>query len=305
METTQTQSKIKLGKYEIVALADSSGDIEIIHNHTAHSIGEVDYTICAGCNVNRFRNKVWILADEEGNQFTVGSSCVHGFTNVPEGVAGNALNNFTKVLAGERTDIADWIYMAILRIQEFGYEKRGQGEAGGTVERIQKTTPSDENRTPDTQEQIIFWTEEVIAWAANLAGDKDFENNLKKLAQQRFVTKKHIGLVAYMAEGYRREMNRWVKAVAQAKAREERVAVPTELLTGRHEISGTVIKTDTSINGYGEREVMTVEDDRGFQVWGTNNMDSQVGDRVTFTATVCVSGTDPTFGFFKRPTAVA
>lgn len=69
-------------------------------------------------------------------------------------------------------------------------------------------------------------------------------------------------------------------------------------------VTGEIVKLDLSLNDFGAREVMTVKDDRGFKVWGTQPRslyDAQKGDRVTFTAQVSKSDRDDTFGFFKRP----
>jgi hypothetical protein len=108
---------------------------------------------------------------------------------------------------------------------------------------------------------------------------------------------------------------RQVAAVLKAKARDAEYAAkreaeaiahpPAPCPEGRMVVSGEVVKIDVSPTPYGDREVMTVRDDRGFKVWGTQPRalyEAKVGDHVEFTATLERSDRDECFGFFKRPT---
>lgn len=104
---------------------------------------------------------------------------------------------------------------------------------------------------------------------------------------------------------------RQVDAVLTSKTRDaERAAqraaealTASPVVAGRIEILGEVQSVKLRSNAYGERLVMVVRDERGFKVWGTvpASLDPVKGSRVAFTATVEASETDPTFGFFKRP----
>jgi hypothetical protein len=90
---------------------------------------------------------------------------------------------------------------------------------------------------------------------------------------------------------------------ARDAERDAQRAAAEDCPTGRVEITGEVVKTDTQENDFGTRWVMTVRDDRGFLVWGTepSSINVEKGNRVRFTATVTVSDRDPKFGFYKRP----
>lgn len=70
------------------------------------------------------------------------------------------------------------------------------------------------------------------------------------------------------------------------------------------EIEGEIIKTDTKHSQYGEREVMVVEHEDGWRVWGSIpqalKYEVYEGDEVKFVANVERSDDDD-FGFFKRP----
>ena len=101
--------------------------------------------------------------------------------------------------------------------------------------------------------------------------------------------------------------------------------------TGRVQVSGVVIKTEVRDSQFGAQYKMTVKTDGGWVAWGSIPSDLQLieetiehpadehgdawtetrqralerGERVTFTATVSPSSTDPKFGFYKRPANAA
>ena len=82
------------------------------------------------------------------------------------------------------------------------------------------------------------------------------------------------------------------------------VAIPSELLDGRHRFSGVLLGTKSVENDYGYVTKMLVLDDRGFKSWGTLPSaiyEIEKGDRIKFDATLQVSDKDECFGFVKRP----
>ena len=89
------------------------------------------------------------------------------------------------------------------------------------------------------------------------------------------------------------------------------VAIPAELLNGRHTIKGEILVTKFQPSMYGDVLKMLVKDERGFKVWGTapnalweDHSGSVKGMIVEFDAAIEVSNDDDTFGFYKRPTKV-
>ena len=107
------------------------------------------------------------------------------------------------------------------------------------------------------------------------------------------------------------ESERQIEALREAVARDaERAAeqateITAPVITGRIQITGTVLTTKWQDSHFGSTLKMLVRDDRGFKVWGTvpsSLPNTESGDRVTFTAAVEASDDDETFGFFKRPT---
>ena len=90
------------------------------------------------------------------------------------------------------------------------------------------------------------------------------------------------------------------------------VAIPAELLNGRHAIKGEILTTKFQASMYGDVLKMLVKDERGFKVWGTapnalweDHSGSVKGMIVEFSAAIEVSNDDDTFGFYKRPTKVS
>ena len=115
------------------------------------------------------------------------------------------------------------------------------------------------------------------------------------------------------------------RAAERAAEREAAEDCPT----GRVQVSGVVIKTEVRDSQFGTQYKMTVKTDGGWIAWGsipsalqlieekidhpadehggawteTQQRAVERGERVTFTATVSPSGTDPKFGFYKRPSS--
>lgn len=99
-----------------------------------------------------------------------------------------------------------------------------------------------------------------------------------------------------------------VKDAERKAARETETAGAEPVPNEKGIVTGEIVKIDLKENDFGSREVMTVKDDRGFKVWGTQPRalyDCKVGDRVTFTATLSRSDRDDFFGFFSRPSKAA
>jgi hypothetical protein len=108
--------------------------------------------------------------------------------------------------------------------------------------------------------------------------------------------------------------------VMEQRQAEKDAAAPCP--TGRHTVTGTVIKTDAKEGRYGTTYKMAVKTDAGYVLWGTipGNLllfdverqkgeetwtvqrTLKKGDTVRFTATIEPSVSDPKFGFYARPT---
>lgn len=88
---------------------------------------------------------------------------------------------------------------------------------------------------------------------------------------------------------------------------ERLAAKPVPVTSGRVAVEGTVLTTKEVFGPYGNAVKMLVKHDDGWKLWGTKpaSLQVEVGDRVTFEATVEVSKDDDRFGFFSRPNKAA
>jgi len=120
------------------------------------------------------------------------------------------------------------------------------------------------------------------------------------------ISEKQIALVFKIAQQEAERVQRAAEREAQAQVlRDAGVRVPT----GRGTVVGTVVSIKGVESAYGYVTKMLVQSDEGWKVWGTMPrsiaLDTNVGDRVTFKASITQSDDDPVFGFFSRPTNAA
>jgi len=95
--------------------------------------------------------------------------------------------------------------------------------------------------------------------------------------------------------------------MSQYKELEYKQIVP--VTEDRIQFEGKIINTKFQENQFGGTLKMLFEDIRGFRLWGSvpsKLLDEELSNLdIKFLATVSVSDTDSSFGFFKRPTKVA
>jgi len=332
-QTTQKAQFTTVNGYEVIAyiekVKEQYGGGFIVKSTTDDVLQGFNETRCDFCNVNRNRTRNWVFA-KDGERFVVGTGCAKQFLGsdeLPQEIDGGE-NKESSAFSdnGDR-----WIHHLVeaslmtMVIEDESYteikndEQESGNKFGSRVRRvwlhdgpknwdsIKKARITTFNDTLGTEcdehgyDGLGNLVLSVIEWAKNLEGDNDFATNMRTVANMTLVPVQHHGIAFYMVEGFRREFAKWIQVVAKATEQENRNSIPTELLEGRHEITGNIIKAYTKVDGFGERNVMVVEDHRGFQVWGTNIMEAEINDEVTFIATICQSDEDPTFGFFKRP----
>ena len=112
-----------------------------------------------------------------------------------------------------------------------------------------------------------------------------------------------------------RQFEAIVAAVARdaefdARRAEAKASAPagSPVPTGRLTVTGRVVSRKTQSSPWGTQYkfllAVTAPDGGEFRIWGTEptNIDPEVGDSVTLTATLSQSDRDPAFGFFTRPT---
>ncbi len=151
------------------------------------------------------------------------------------------------------------------------------------------------------------------AWAIALTDPEiqssDYLYNLKVSCSLDAVTGRRAGIVASVISAYQRHLG----DVAYEKVKQERKAEasPVPVTDERIEITGIVISAKWRSSDWGSSLKLTIQTEDGYRVWGSApasllaDVDTAVGDVVTFTAKVTVSDDDKTFGFYKRPTKAA
>ena len=104
-------------------------------------------------------------------------------------------------------------------------------------------------------------------------------------------------------------MKRDVEWAARRKQDVAEAALAPDVPEGKQAIKGEVVSIKWHDHAFGSTMKMVVKVEQGWAVWGSVPeaiaIEVEVGDTVTFTATVTRSDRDPKFGFFKRPTKAA
>lgn len=181
-------------------------------------------------------------------------------------------------------------------------------------------------------EKLAVWmatpdNAEAYVWASGQPAGDDWERTF----EGKFV--------AYVDKHGEASEN-WVAAILRSKQRKaewdakraEDAKTAKPVVEGRIAVIGRILSIKWKDSNYGGKFVMTVQDDRGFKVWGTvpasleNDLMARYHElklaityssddlaqglrlllneeeqRVEFTATITKSDKDETFGFFKRP----
>lgn len=110
-----------------------------------------------------------------------------------------------------------------------------------------------------------------------------------------------------MIEDFVEAPRRARQAEREAREAAERAA-SADVPEGRHVVTGTIVRIRAENNPFAYNRTVTkmlVRDDTGFKVWGTLPdalWGAEVGEHITFTASLTPSNDDTKFGFFKRPT---
>ena len=156
----------------------------------------------------------------------------------------------------------------------------------------------------DAKEAEAKRNEAVTNWEAFTADHPEIAAQLKSMTGSSFAIslRDRIADTGKLSEAQ-------LEAVARIAAE---AAASTPVVEGRQVITGEILSFKFYDNDYGTSLKMTVQDDRGFRVWGTvpssivrdlpDSLSEAKGMRVTFTATITKADGDDAFGFFKRPT---
>lgn len=293
---------------------------------------------CDHCGYNRRRHTVMLLAHEDGTQVQVGSTCIKDFLggHSPETVAW--MTTWLPELRGSFADDEDGMprYRPVEGFTPLGtlvatygiIQDHGWVSRGAARDDYRRTATADlvalalgpAPRDPELAAEHEALTSAIgrhaqaarvavndaLVWLVNTPATNDYLRNLKALLVKSVWTAKDLGLACSIVPSARRALEEEARKAAEAERRAEVEAEPVPNDGARHTVTGRVLRTDVKANDFGVRHVWTVEDDRGFRVWGTipTGLDAspEVNDRVTFVARLERSDRDDFFGFYSRPT---
>jgi hypothetical protein len=141
----------------------------------------------------------------------------------------------------------------------------------------------------------------AIEWISATTDESGYLANLRSVVLAGVTDSKRMGLLVSLARAYDKHLEHAERNAERERERANEVRVPCPV--GRVTVVGVVVSVDTKDTDFGTRYVMTVRDDSGFTVWGSqpSALDPCVGDRIEFTASVERSDRDECFGFYKRP----
>lgn len=289
---------------------------------------------CDQCHIpSKGRKKIVMLKNDDGRTAQVGSSCLKDFTGHDANallywadhdpresiiMLDNSLDNTAKPTPVYTT--ADILAVAATIIRRRGYVSVSAAGIGNTSTKVRinewfnaankglHEEEGIEDNSGKLAERILPEDYETanaaLEWAKSLQIDgnpNDYLRNLAVLASRPNATWRDVGYLSSLITAHKKSLEEAPVAAAVASVSAPKTEVP---LTGVREFfTGTVLGYKTVDTGYGLTTKVRFLDDRGFTLWGTDpKAGENIGDRITFEAKVTgVSDSDPTFGFFQRP----
>ena len=316
--TVTIEGEITLGDYTLIGFSEH-GLLEGAEVEEAFTINlsdvdiedEIDFARCDHCQSHRNRSKLYIVADEAGSQFHIGSSCLDDYIDYEaHRLLTWAHEQFSGLLeeeeeeemmnhVGANPSVHQAVCLAIAGIARHGYKKSSEPRSTKFFVESKWTESVDLVTTLDW-DKVNDLAREAIEWAKNIEATNDFEANLKRIASAHRFDWKLLGFVVYLPMAYQREIERFQKAVEELSTRKE---LEEE---GRFEIEGAIIWKGIKDSGYGTQVKVRVQDNRGFVVYGTLpkayvEAGAEVDSSVKFIATVKKTPKDSTQGWFSRP----
>jgi len=270
---------------------------------------------CDHCGHNRARKFTIVVRDKDGVSHRVGKACLRDFTG----------HNLPAVWEIFDTDLNEWsdddfarnssthslteiVALSVASIEVNGWRSSTDAE-GNPTEGITTRKRVESALRPMRPDDIIAVTDEhyaravcAIEWISATTDSEGYIANLRSLVLSGSTDSKRMGLLVSLARSYDKHLEHAERKAERERERATEVRVPCPI--GRVTVIGKVVSVDSKDTDYGTRHVMTVKDDTGFTVWGSqpSSLYPSVGDRIEFTASVERSDRDECFGFFKRPT---
>lgn len=193
---------------------------------------------CVHCNYSRQRRDTYVVRHEDGVLKQVGSACLMDYTGGLDPAWCAKAAEWQLVLedscsedeeggsggGGERGfKMLDLLTYACAVVRERGWVGSQNEYHTPTKRRLE-----DYCYPPRKVEESVWKTEvieedtataqKVIEWGEGL-GDSDFDWNVKLILNQEWITTRHLGILAYLPEGYRRSVEKAVKHKLEQEAK--------------------------------------------------------------------------------------
>jgi hypothetical protein len=268
---------------------------------------------CDHCGHNRARKFTIVIRDESGVSHRVGKSCLRDFTG----------HDLPAVWETFDDDLSEWggrssgggsghsltriVALSVAIIEAHGWRSATDAE-GNQVEGVTTRMRVENALRPSDRDEAVHPTSEhharavlAIEWISATTDESGYLANLRSVVLAGATDSKRMGLLVSLPRAYEKHLEHAERKAERERERADEVRVPCPV--GRVTIVGKVVSVDEKDTDFGTRYVMTVRDDSGFVVWGSqpSALDPSVGDRIEFTASVERSDRDECFGFFKRP----
>lgn len=279
---------------------------------------------CDACGHGRHRTYTVVVENEEGERLRVGGTCVKNYIGdlgikpwlsfedeIREAYEGSGSPAHANIFPTE-------VIVAIAHrvIESEGRYVNATNEFKVPTKSLVRTAlyPSveDSREVRKWRHEIVDITKadceyaaKAIEYAKGLAGDNDFELNLKGVVSDiNFdCSGRGFGILVYVAEAYRRAEAKRVEAEAEAKVGDSKSPAPVGRCIVRGTVAGLYVKNNP-YSHYGTITKVRVIADEGYGVYLTlpSAIDhANKGDRVEFTATLEPSHDDRFFAFGSRP----
>ena len=278
---------------------------------------------CDHCGTIRSRTATHLVVGPEGQVQQVGSSCLTAYTGITVGwvaILGTLTENDDPIFS--RFDPfyspKEVLTLGIAIVDALGYWSQAKAADNGQVttrdrftiafngprdsrdRTINEATIAAINTRSRADSDVEAEAAAIIAWAATLSSaSSDYLQNVGAILSDptQWIGNRHLGYALSAIPAYRRETARNAERAAQ-------VATRTPVVEGRQVIVGKIESVRSEQTQFGWQTKARITTDAGFVVWGTLPaaiIDATPGTRVELTATVTASSSDPTFGFYSRP----
>lgn len=223
-DVTLEDVKTSLDGYILIGKTENIDGISILNNF---SEGAVDLTKergtckCDHCKVNRNRNKVYFLAEENNlnDYIRVGSTCVDDF--FPK-TAGSALSKlsfveevFVKLSSFEEDEmgegfgghhyygVGDILNHTCMNARKYGYTSNKKAEETGKVSTKNDVLVSlGGNNSDEITEQDIEKAEKILNWFNTQTQDSEYFDNCRQIVAKEYCQFKLVGYIVGLYGAY-------------------------------------------------------------------------------------------------------